>query len=58
MTYKTLASEQVEDADCEHVRLIFKKATGVDVTVKTVNGEFIVTDPDGQEFNTGLVRKQ
>lgn len=46
------------DPDCEYVKRLFKRTTGVDVEVKTVNGEFIVTDPDGQEFNTGLVRKQ
>jgi F420-0:gamma-glutamyl ligase len=49
--------EQI-DNDCEQVKRLFKQITGVDVQVKTVNGEFIVTDPDGQEFKTGLVRKQ
>ena len=53
----TPIDEQI-DTDCEQVRILFKRITGVDVQVKTVNGEFIVTDPDGQEFNTGLVRKQ
>lgn len=46
------------DPDCEYVKRLFKRTTGVDVEVKTVNGEFIVTDPYGQELNTGLVRKQ
>jgi len=46
------------DKDCEYVKQLFKRITGVDVEVKTVNGEFIVTDHDGHEFNTGLVRKQ
>jgi len=51
-------NEPTIDRDAEYVRELFKQITGVDVEVKTVNGEFIVTDPDGQEFNTGLVRKQ
>ncbi len=46
------------DADCEYVRQMFKRITGVDVEVRTVNGRFFVTDPDGQEFDTGLARKQ
>lgn len=46
------------DADCEYVRLLFLRATGVHVQVKIVDTKFIVTDPDGQEFDTGLVRKQ
>jgi flagellar hook assembly protein FlgD len=46
------------DADCEAVKKLFKDATGVDVEVKTINGEFVVTDPLGEEYKTGLVRKQ
>ncbi len=45
------------DDGAEAVKSIFKRATGVDVSVRVVNGEFYVTDPDGQEFRTGLVRK-
>lgn len=45
------------DSGADAVKAIFKRATGVDVAVRVVNGEFFVTDPDGQEFNTGLVRK-
>lgn len=45
------------DNGVEAVRLLFKNATGVDVGVRVENGEFIVTDPAGQEFRTGLVRK-
>ena len=52
------ATKPTLDEDCEYVKRLFKRITGVDVEVKTVNGEFIVIDPDGQEFNTGLVRKQ
>jgi len=26
--------------------------------VRVENGEFVVIDPDGQEFRSGLVRKQ
>jgi len=44
------------DDGAEEVRDMFKRVTGVDVKVRVVNGEFFVTDPDGQEFKTGLVR--
>ncbi len=46
------------DADCDFLRLLFKQITGVDVQVRTVNGEFFVIDPVGDEYKTGLVRKQ
>lgn len=46
------------DADCEFVKRLFKREAGVDVEVKTVNGEFVVTDPAGDEYKIGLVRKQ
>jgi hypothetical protein len=41
----------------EEVKALFKRVTGVDVNVRCQNGEYYVTDPDGQEFKTGLVRK-
>lgn len=47
-----------EDSDCERVRQLVKEQTGVDVSVKVIDGRFIITDPDGQEMDTGLVRKQ
>lgn len=47
-----------EDKDCEAVRKLFKDHAGVDVTVKVVDGRFVVTDPAGQEMDTGLVRLQ
>jgi len=46
------------DMGIEGVKLLFKNATGVDVDVRVENGEFIVIDPEGQEFRSGLVRKQ
>lgn len=46
------------DHGIEYVKKLFKNVTGVDVVVRVDNGEFIVTDPAGQEFRTGLVRKQ
>lgn len=46
------------DADCERVRKLVKDATGVDVTVTVVDGRFVITDPDGQDFDSGLVRLQ
>lgn len=49
---------QKKDADCEYVRELFKRVTGVDVKVRVVNGQFTVTDPAGDEYDTGLVRKQ
>lgn len=42
----------------EAVKKLFKDATGVNVGVRVDNGEFILIDPAGQEFKTGLVRKQ
>lgn len=45
------------DDGAEAVKAIFKRATGVDVSLRVVNGEFYVTDPDGQEFRIRLVRK-
>lgn len=45
------------DNGAEEVKELFKRVTGVDVSVRCDNGEFYVTDPDGQEFRTGLVRK-
>ena len=45
------------DNGAEEVKALFKHVTGVDVSVTVQNGEFYVTDPDGQEFRTGLVRK-
>lgn len=45
------------DNGAEEVKALFKRVTGVDVNVRCDNGEFFVTDPDGQEFRTGLVRK-
>jgi hypothetical protein len=53
-----MSETQNTDAACEYVRELFKQLTGVDVQVKTVNGEFVVTDPAGDEYKTGLVRKQ
>ena len=53
-----MEAPQQPDPDCEAVRLLFKNATGVDVTVRVVNGEFYITDPRGDEYRTGLVRKQ
>ena len=50
--------EQKADQDCEYVKAIFKRATGVDVKVRIHNGKFMVTDPAGEEFDSGLVRKQ
>lgn len=46
------------DYGIEGVRRLFKTVTGVDVDVRVDQGEFIVIDPNGQEFRTGLVRKQ
>lgn len=46
------------DYGIEGVKKLFKEVTGVDVGVRVENGEFIVIDPTGQEFNSGLVRKQ
>lgn len=46
------------DNGIEAVKALFKQATGVDVGVRVENGEFIVIDPDGQEFRSGLVRRQ
>lgn len=46
------------DHGVEGVKKLFKDATGVDVEVRVENGEFIVIDPTGQEFRSGLVRKQ
>ena len=48
----------VEDKDCETVRKLVKEQTGVDVTVKVVDGRFVITDPAGQEMDSGLVRLQ
>ena len=45
------------DDGSEAVKSLFKRTTGVDVSVRVVNGEFYVTDPGGQEFKTGLARK-
>lgn len=45
------------DNGIDAVKSLFKKITGVDVDVRVENGEFIVIDPLGQEFRTGLVRK-
>ena len=36
------------------VKAVIKRLTGVDVIVRVVNGEFYATDPNGQEFKTGL----
>ena len=46
------------DYGIEGVKKLFKDSTGVDVEVRVENGEFIVIDPEGQEFRSGLVRKQ
>ena len=46
------------DSGIEAVKNLFKNVTGDDVDVRVENGEFIVIDPAGQEFMTGLVRKQ
>lgn len=46
------------DSGIEAVKRLFKNSTGVDVDVRVENGEFIVIDPNGQEFRSGLVRKQ
>lgn len=46
------------DSGIEAVKRLFKNVTGVDVEVRVDQGEFIVIDPNGQEFRTGLVRKQ
>jgi len=46
------------DMGIEGVKRLFKNTTGVDVEVRVDNGEFIVIDPEGQEFRSGLVRKQ
>jgi hypothetical protein len=46
------------DRGIEAVKRLFKDATGVSVDVRVENGEFIVIDPNGQEFRSGLVRKQ
>lgn len=45
------------DSGIEGVKALFKRVTGVDVDVRVENGEFIVIDPNGQEFRSGLVRK-
>ena len=58
MTAPTSEEVVTEDADCAYIEQLFKSITGVDVVAKTVNGKFIITDPCGQEFKTGLVRKQ
>ena len=58
MTRDEQIAQAAIDPACEAVKRLFKGVTGVDVEVKIVNGEFIVTDPCGQEFNTGLARKQ
>ena len=49
---------RTDEDDCERVRQIVMDATGVDVSVKIVDGKFVITDPDGQEFDSGLVRLQ
>lgn len=46
------------DYGIDGVKKLFKDSTGVDVDVRVENGEFIVIDPEGQEFRSGLVRKQ
>lgn len=46
------------DNGAEAVKALFKQATGVDVGIRIENGEFIVIDPNGQEFRSGLVRRQ
>jgi hypothetical protein len=46
------------DYGIDGVKKLFKDSTGVDVEVRVENGEFIVIDPEGQEFRSGLVRKQ
>lgn len=58
MTASAKSDTPRTDADCEAVRQLFKRLTGVDVEVKTVNGEFVVTDHACDEYKTGLVRKQ
>jgi len=45
------------DNGVEAVKRLFKDATGVTVDVRVEDGEFIVIDPAGQEFRSGLVRK-
>lgn len=45
------------DNGIEAVKRLFKDVTGVAVDVRVENGEFIVVDPAGQEFRSGLVRK-
>ena len=45
------------DTGIEAVKRLFKDAAGVDVDVRVDNGEFIVIDPNRQEFRSGLVRK-
>lgn len=49
---------QPRDYGIEGVKRLFKSVTGVDVEVRVDQGEFIAIDPSGQEFRTGLVRKQ
>jgi len=56
--HKLVPVESTDDADCAYVEHLIKKITGVDVIAKTVNGDFVVTDPAGQEFKIGLMRKQ
>lgn len=46
------------DYGIEGVKKLFKNVTGDDVDVRVDNGEFIVIDPAGQEFRSGLARKQ
>ena len=52
------AAPPCTDDDCEYVRKLFLRATGVAVKVRIENGQFVVTDPNGDDCNTGLVRKQ
>ena len=47
-----------QDQDRIYIKELIQHITGVDVTVKVIDGEFIVTDPAGQDYNIGLVRKQ
>ena len=46
------------DYGIDGVKKLFKDVTGVDVEVRVESGEFIVIDPEGQEFRSGLARKQ
>jgi hypothetical protein len=45
-----------EEAVIEEIERLLEQNTGIEVTVRLENGEFIATDSAGQEFPTGIVK--